>query len=391
MAPILLILFSILVLIIWMVRFKQTFDYTKGPHILDDFSLASIPSPAPKISIIIPARNEEENIETCIDSLLKQDYPDFEILVVNDRSIDRTGEIISRLDKENEKVQAIHIESLPEFWTGKNNALFTAVKQAKGEWYLFTDADTIHHSNSVSMAMGHAYRRKAKMLSLTPSLENVTFWEKVLQPLAGGALMLRFPLPVVNDPEKKLAFGNGQFILIEKETYFKVGGHEKVKGVMLEDVALAHEIKSQGFSLHVGYGAPLFKTRMYAGFKSIFKGWVRIYHSAFNKNLLVLFSYVLLIWLVSISPYLLGLYSLYLLFTQFSFFSILLFGVVVFQFLVMLPTLWNTYHLSRSDPAYIPFHGLACVILSAILFDAFLKIFFKLRVPWRGDHYLERR
>ncbi len=386
-----LLLFSLAVLVLWVFRLRHTLRYLKGDHVPDSFSRAALEFPVPKITVLIPARNEEDNIETCVKSLLKQDYPDYEIIVVDDRSTDKTASLVEALAKKNSKVSLVSIKELPDGWVGKTNALHQGMKQANGTWFLFTDADTIHKKDSLSLALGHTLRRKAKMFSLTPGLENKTFWEKVLQPLAGGALMIRFPLEKVNDPQSSLAFGNGQFILIEKKTYEKVGGHECVKDVMLEDVALARRVKSLGYSLHVGYGADLFKTRMYSSLKAIICGWSRIYYSAFGNSLIFLAGLLCLIWLVSLSPYIFGVLSIYWMVTQFSFFSIFLFGIVVLQFLVILPTMIQTYKLSHSDPGYVLFHPLASFFLFVILTHAFLKILFKQKVKWRGGQYRENR
>lgn len=386
-----LLVSSLFILVVWMIRFKRTLAFLKGDHIIDSFSRAALPLPYPKISVIIPARNEEANIGACLASLLDQDYPNFEVIVVNDRSTDKTAAIVQAKQAAAKNLKLIHVEKLVPGWTGKNNALNHGVAHATGDWFLFTDADTVHQRGSLSFALGHASRRKAQMLSLVPSLENKTFWEKVLQPVAGGALMLRYPLNEVNDPKKKLAFGNGQFILIQKEIYFKIGGHAAVKDFMLEDVAMAKLAKRSGVALHVGYGADLFRTRMYPDFCSIFRGWSRIYYSAFGESLLFLAGLIALVWLVSLAPFFLGGYSLGLLVSQFDFFSILLFAIVVLQFVVIYPTLLNTYRISRSDPAYLTFYPLACVLLSGMLTHAFFKILLKQKVHWRGDGYVENR
>jgi glycosyltransferase involved in cell wall biosynthesis len=386
-----LLVLSLLILALWVVRFKQTLAFLKGDHIIDSFSLAALPAPYPKVSVIIPARNEEANIGGCLASLLDQDYPNYEIIVVNDRSTDKTAAIVQAKQAAAKNVKLVQVEKLTPGWTGKNNALHHGVAHATGDWFLFTDADTVHQRSSLSFALGHAYRRRAQMLSLLPSLDNQTFWEKVLQPVAGGALMLRYPLKEVNDPKKKLGFGNGQFILIQKEIYFKIGGHAAVKDVMLEDVAMGKLAKSRRVALHIGYGADLFRTRMYPHFAAIFRGWSRIYYSAFGESLFFLAGLIALVWLVSLAPFFLAAYALPLLFTQFDFFSIALFGVVVLQFAVIYPTLLNTYRISRSDPAYITFYPLACVLLSAMLTHAFFKILLKQKVHWRGDHYIENR
>ena len=386
-----LFLFAAFVTFVWALRLKQSVQFFSGPHLIDRFSREALTFPVTKVSVIIPARNEEKNIGRCLESLLKQDYPDYEVIVVDDRSTDKTAAIVKNLQSEHPNLVLLPIEELSSGWTGKNHALHQGVALAKGGWFLFTDADTVHAEASLSKAVGHAIRRKADMLTLTPSLENKSFWEKVIQPVAGGVLMLRFPIQQVNDPTSRRAFGNGQYILIKREVYEKIGGHERVKDFMLEDIALAKCVKQEGFHLHLGYGADLFKTRMYSTLSSLWHGWTRIYYSAFDKNLFVLFSLMCLIWLVSLSPYILLLLSLYLLVAQnLSFFSIFFFGIVLFQYFLIFPALVNTYTISRSDTSYIIYHGLACLVVFAILTNAFLKILLNHGVHWSGHSYIEK-
>lgn len=386
-----LLFLALVVLLIWALRLRETIGLLKGPHIIDESSRKALTQPVKKISVIIPARDEESNIRGCLESILNQDYPDYEVIVLDDRSSDKTAEIVKGLTNKYSNLSLVSIKSLPNGRTGKNNALTQGVKHAIGEWYLFTDADTVHQPQSISMAMGHAQRHQVDMLTLMPSLENITFWEKVVQPIAGGVLMLRFPLYKVNDPNSECAFANGQFILIKREVYHRVGGHEKVRDVILEDIALSKSVKSEAGHLHVANGAQLFRTRMYTDLLSIWQGWTRIYYSAFDKNPKYIFGLMGLIWLVSLFPYIFLFSSIYFLFSQgLNFFTLSFFGLTIFQFALIWPTLLNTYRFSRSDTRYILHNGLACLIVFAILTNAWLKILLNLGVQWRGHSYTEK-
>lgn len=386
-----LLLLGVVVAGIWGLRLRETIRFYHGSHIITEFSREAITFPASKVSVIIPARNEEANIGRCLESLSAQDYPNFEIIVVDDRSQDRTAQIVRELARQDFRIRLVQVERLPDGWTGKNHALHTGVQSATGDWYLFTDADTVHRPRSISTALGHALRRNADMLSLMPHLENITFWEKVVQPVAGAALMLRFPVQKVNDPASPTAFGNGQYILIKKEMYEKVGGHSAVKDLMLEDIAISKRVKEAGLRLHLAYGADLFKTRMYASFRSIWQGWTRIFYSAFAKNGLIIMGMMALVLLVSLFPYALMLYGTWLLLTQpLEFFTLALLGVVLLQFFLIFPTLVNTYRISRSETSTIFYHPLSCLILLGILGNTLRKILFDEGVHWRGHHYVER-
>ena len=149
-----------------------------------------LPSSPPRVSIIVPARNEEVNIRSCLASLLEQDYPDFEIIVVDDRSSDRTGVHVRQFSQDDARVKLVEGEDLKEGWLGKSHAIHQGVSIATGDWLLFVDADTWQHPQGLSAAMGHVLREKVDMLSLYPHFICKTFWEKVIQPAVGRMILI---------------------------------------------------------------------------------------------------------------------------------------------------------------------------------------------------------
>ena len=171
------------------------------------------------MSAIIPAKDEETNLEACVRSVAGLDYPNLEILIVNDRSTDRTEEIARRLAAGDERIRVLTIDDLPAGWTGKTHALDRAAESARGRWLLFVDADTLHAPESLSIMMEFARSQQAALVTLLPELRCETFWEQVVQPVAGITLMQSFPLHSVHDPRSRLAFANGQYILIERSAY----------------------------------------------------------------------------------------------------------------------------------------------------------------------------
>src|SRR5271170_4685315 len=197
-----------------------------------------------QLSVIVPARNEEDCIGECLRSLASQSdsvFPlgvDWEILLVDDGSTDRTKEIASGI----EGVTVIEALPLPKGWTGKANAVWTGAQQAKGEWLLFTDADTVHEPGDLIRAMHEADKAKVAMLSYSPRQIVTGFWQRAVMPLVFCELALAYPPEKVSNPESLLAAANGQFILVKKEAYFAVGGHAAVAGSLLEDVTLARRI-----------------------------------------------------------------------------------------------------------------------------------------------------
>jgi|SRR5215469_867829 len=231
----------------------------------------------PQVSVIVPARNEEASLGACLESLVSQSGVDFEIIVVNDHSTDRTGEIAASFPK----VRVIEASPLPQGWTGKNNAVACGAREARGQWLLFTDADTVHLPGSLARAFAEANEHQAEMLSYSPEQIAVTFWEMAILPVVFAELARQYPPSKVSDPASPIAAANGQFILIRRETYDAVGGHAAVATDILEDVALARRVKSAGRKIRFRYAADAVRTRMYRNFAQLREGW--------TKNLALLF------------------------------------------------------------------------------------------------------
>lgn len=232
----------------------------------------------PEVSVIIPARNEEMSLGTCLESLVAQSGVEFEIIVVNDHSTDRTREIATSFLG----VPVMDADDLPNGWTGKNNAVACGARQARGDWLLFTDADTVHLPGALARALGEAKEHKAEMLSYSPEQIAVTFWEMAILPVVFAELAREFPPAKVSDSASAIAAANGQFILIRRETYDAIGGHAAVASDILEDVALAKRVKAAGRKIRFRYAADAVRTRMYRNFAQLREGW--------TKNLALLFS-----------------------------------------------------------------------------------------------------
>jgi glycosyltransferase involved in cell wall biosynthesis len=233
----------------------------------------------PDVSIIVPARNEESSLAACLQSLLAQTGVPFEVIVVDDHSTDRTPEIAQSFSSQG--VGLIDAPELPQGWTGKNNALVSGVKIARGNWFLFTDADTIHLPGSLARALDEAGRRKADMLSYSPQQIVGTFWEKSVMPVIFAELAAIYRPSQVSNPNSASSAANGQYILIRREVYDAVGGHAAIADQILEDVALARAVKRSGRRIFFRYAADAVRTRMYRNFAQIREGW--------TKNLALLF------------------------------------------------------------------------------------------------------
>lgn len=234
-----------------------------------------------RVSVIIPARNEEANIARAVRSVASQQGVR-EVVVVDDQSGDRTAEILDSLRGEIPALRVIRMVTLPEGWTGKSHAAAEGARAASGEWLLFTDADTEHRPGSLEALLDRAENECADLLSVSPGQRVVTWWEKAVIPLIYVHLSRRYRFEDVSDPKSPAAAANGQYLLIRRDAYERAGGHEAVRGEILEDVALARRVKAAGGKLVFLPGAEWVETRMYSSFASMWQGW--------TKNLYLLFG-----------------------------------------------------------------------------------------------------
>ena len=237
-----------------------------------------------RVSVIIPARNEEANIERAVRSAAAQ-HGVREIIVADDQSSDRTGEILERLGTGIPLLKVIRIQSLPPGWMGKANALASAARAATGDWFLFTDADTEHHPGSLATLLARSERENVDLLSLSPGQRVPTWWEKSVIPLVYVSLARRYKFEEVSDPSSPVAAANGQYILIRRETYDRAGGHEAVRAEILDDVALARRVKSGGGRILFLPGAQWCETRMYRTFHEMWEGWTKNLFALYGENL----------------------------------------------------------------------------------------------------------
>lgn len=252
----------------------------------------------PLVSIVVPMRNEEKNARRCIESLLSQRYPNFEIIAVDDRSKDNTINILKELASEYTCLDVIEGASTPEGWVGKNHALWQGIKQAKGDWYLFVDADTASEPYMLTSVIRYAENDKVDMLSISPFQILETFWEKVVQPVIFSSIYQAFPQEKINDPKSKKAAAIGQFILIRRSVYEAVGGHSAIRNKIVEDFALANLVKGSGYKLRVLRGIKLVRTRMYTNFSEMWEGWTKNLFIGLGRRWrnLVYFVVLLLAW-----------------------------------------------------------------------------------------------
>jgi len=241
---------------------------------LDDVSDAPPPD-TPRVSVVIPARNESRNIERCVRSVLGAAYPDFEVIVINDHSTDGTGDIARRIASEDSRLRVIDAPALPEGWFGKQWACATGARQASGTLLLFTDADTRHSPDLLPRAVNAMRMRRAELLSLAGNQEMHSFWERIIQPQMFALLSIRYggSEHVSNTKRPVDAIANGQFILVRRDSYDAIGGHAAVRDCVAEDMAMAQTFVAGGRSIALFVANDQLSTHMYASLSELISGW----------------------------------------------------------------------------------------------------------------------
>jgi chlorobactene glucosyltransferase len=239
----------------------------------------------PLVSILVPARNEETNIKKLLISLIKQDYKNIEILVLDDNSIDATAAIVKQMESKDPRIKLIRGEKLKDGWLGKSWACQQLAAHARGQYLIFTDADTLHFPDTVSCAMATMINNGIDGMSAYPRQIMVSFTERMLVSFIGLGLFTMIPLILIKKTKTKLfSTAIGQFFMFKKDVYFKFGGHESVKAEILEDIHISKRIKAAGFSFMVFDASSNVFCRMYKNFRETFSGFSKFIFAAFDYN-----------------------------------------------------------------------------------------------------------
>lgn len=257
----------------------------------------------PFVSVLIPARNEEKYIEGCVKSLLDQDYKNYEIIVLDDHSEDRTQEIVSNLAKNNPKVKLVIGKPLPSDWLGKQYACYQLAKEAKGEYLLFTDADTIHTKRSISWGITNALHYTSDLLSCFPQQKITGFGTGIVIPsMYIGSLFITPVFLIHKTHNRRISAACGQYMIFNKDAYWKIGGHEAVKDTPTEDWIFAkiiHDYKLKEVFLD---GTKYISTMMYETFYDAFTSYARHTYVALEKNLFFVLGSVFFVLSTFVCP-----------------------------------------------------------------------------------------
>jgi chlorobactene glucosyltransferase len=250
------------------------------------------------VSILVPARNEEHCIEACVRSLLAQDYPSLEVLVLDDQGTDTTARIVQRLIGElppdqSGRLQLLRGEALPTGWIGKSFACSQLALHAKGELLYFTDADTVHAPGTVRAVVDEMHHHQVQLLSAHPEYVFGSLGERLMVPLLNFSMLILLPLALVpRRPEPALSNGNGQLMCFQRSAYEQIGGHISVKDSLIEDVMLARLCKAAGHRMIFVDASTLVCCRMYRSFAEVVAGFSKnnfaVYHFALWSALLAI-------------------------------------------------------------------------------------------------------
>ncbi len=340
---------------------------------------------APAVSVLIPARDEEAVIERCLRSVLAQDHPLREVLVLDDGSTDRTAELVDAIAAEHGIVRRLDGAELPPGWKGKNHALWQAAAEASGEWLLFVDADVELGEQAVRQAVGEARAHGADMLSWFAQLELEGFWERALMPFIADFIVLFSPLHKVNDPVRDECIANGQFILIRRSVYDQVGGHAAIRDSIIDDVSLARAVKLGGWRFRMVFALGLMQTRMYTTFREIWNGWAKNFYPAMQRSPGLALGAVIYLLLSGVAPAVLLPFGLAGLASGTAgWFELLAVagaaGVLAYRALI-----------HRVDPgyplAYALLHPLQALVLSGIVIDSAARDAGLRGGSWKGRTY----
>jgi len=256
-------------------------SFTKTPF-LDKFDNTS--SITPKVSVILPARNEEEFISRCLETLSVQDYKNLEIIAIDDSSEDKTGEIIEKFAKQDSKVIHVSAREKPENWMGKNWACMEGFKKATGDLLLFTDADTKFEKNVISLTVSHLQSEKLDALTVIPRLRCIDRITKITLPMLSTFLHSRYSALNVNNPKKKIGYFFGSYFMIKRQVYEDIGTHEKVKQEIVEDGALGKITKELGYALKMVRGEHLIEALYSRSSKEMWNGLKRLMVPLYHQN-----------------------------------------------------------------------------------------------------------
>ena len=392
-------MFTVLISALWFVAFAWLIIVVLTLHglsrqrrLLATSDLRLTTSDAPFVSILVPARNEEQRVlESCIRSILAQDYGQFEVIAVDDRSTDNTGAILKTLAQSNERLTVIEGAELPPGWLGKPYAMQQALRHARGEWILATDADMIFDAAALRTALDRVLETNEDALTLIPRFEAGSFWERVMIPTWEWVFLMFMIFYRINDPKSDGAAAIGGFFLIRRTVLDRAGGYEALKDEVMEDVRLAARIKRVGARLMIERAPALIRTRMYTTFSEMWECSTKNWFSGVNFSFPLALACVVSMYLGGVVPPLLALVSV--LATVLGISAGLGLVIVAAGSTWLLQVLLMAIASKRSEVSviYALTAPLGLALIYAMLFDSGIRITTGRGVTWKGRRIYDRR
>jgi len=341
-------------------------------------SVTAVANPPPRLSILIPARNEELRLRPCISTLSDSDFPILEILILDDHSTDGTAALVQQRAKGDPRIRLISGQPLPEGWVGKPWACHQLAQQAKGDYMLFVDADTRFSDITLSNAVNLAHEQQSDLLSLWPYLESLSWSERLVIPFVH--LFILFYLPHwAKGSLRCLGAANGQFVLFRRAAYEKIKGHESVRNHMVEDIAIARNMREAGFKVlnldgtNPGHSIALVRCRMYTRFSEVWEGFTKNLYPSFDGNFLAFFFFQSIQAVLFLAPFL-------LLFTPFR-------GPLVWTEIAIIFALrFSLAYRFRQSYLGVFLHPFGQLLVLAIAMNSWLQAL-RGRLPWKGRLY----
>jgi len=344
---------------------------------------------APLVSILVPARNEQHRVlEPCIRSILAQDYGNFDVIAINDRSTDETGAILERLAQSDRRLRVIEGEELPPGWLGKPYAMHQALNHARGEWVLATDADMIFEPAALRTALNRALQTNEDALSLIPRFETGSFWERVVIPTWEWVFLMFMIFYRINDPKSDRGAGIGGFFLMRRSVLDRVGSYEGLKDEVMEDARLAERIKRSNARFLMERAPALISTRMYRTFGEMWECSTKNWFSGVNFSFPFALFAVVSMYLGAVVPALIALVSAIAIASGIE--LTFVFIPAALSWLLQVIVMAIVSRRSGVSVVYALTAPLGLALIYAMLFDSGVRITTGRGVTWKGRRIYER-
>jgi glycosyltransferase involved in cell wall biosynthesis len=336
----------------------------------------AVPEHMPLISVIVPARNEQAEIDRCLRSLIGQDYGSLEIIAVDDRSEDETGAIMDRLAAESPRLRVIHVRELPERWLGKTHAMWLAASQARGEWLLFTDGDIVFDRQTVRRSLAYVERSGAEHFVLYPSIELHTVGERMMIAFFAAMFVVSNRPWKIADKGRREHIGIGAFNMITKRAYESLGTYEAMRLNVIDDLSLGKRAKEHGIAQRMAIGPGLITLRWAQGAFGVVQNLEKNFFALLKFRVGLAVAMTLLTLLVNIAPFV-GVFVAH--------------GWTRWLFAAVCVGIFGIYaqvsRLSRVSPLYFLLHPVATLLVALTMLNSVWHAVTNRGIVWRGTKY----